>query len=178
MQAPPPTTPSVQPDAQERGFGGIFSKLMEEHAEALALLNEIFRSAGTEREALYWKLRVDLRNHEKSESLVLYAEIERHAGGHEIAAYHLRDATKLEVAIDALDALSVYDSGWGEAFSRLASLVRDHIEREESLVFPAALSLLGKFVTRQLRSRYLDAKLLVTKTDELGPERAKSGAEK
>jgi hypothetical protein len=59
-------------------------------------------------------------------------------------------ASELEATIAEIDALSIGSANWTSAFDRLARLVEQHVDREESDYFPKAQKALGKERTEEL----------------------------
>lgn len=142
-----------------KGLSGVFMHLMEEHGKVGALIKRV---AGSDDEAvrseLYPTIRRELRTHEAGELKVVYPALAEFPETSAIAAEHAREASELEAALAHLDTLSYRDAGWALAFERLAELVEQHVDREESEFFPKGQKALGDERAKQLQSRYEVAK--------------------
>lgn len=142
-----------------KGLDGVFMHLMEEHGKVGALIKRVARSDDEAlRSELYPTIRRELLAHEAGELKVVYPALAEFPETSAIAAAHAREASELEGAIAEVDALSFTDAGWAPAFERLAALVEQHVEREESEFFPKGQKVLGSERAKQLLSQFEAAK--------------------
>ena len=127
------------------GLTGVFMHLMEEHGKVGALIKRV---SSTEEDAvrarLYPTIRTELLGHERGELKVVYPALAEYPETAAIAAAHAHHASEIEAAIAELDALSFSSATWAPAFERLAQLVFEHVDQEESTYFPAAQKVLGE----------------------------------
>ena len=138
-----------------RGLDGVFKKLMEEHGEVTALILRVSMSSDASvRAELYPTIRQELLAHEQAELAVVYPELAEYPDTRNIAARHAAEASQLQLAIKALDALDYGDAGWSSGFERLADLVKKHVEEEEKEFFPKAQATIGEVRAKALESRY------------------------
>jgi hypothetical protein len=142
-----------------KGLSGVFLRLMEEHAKVGALIKRVAASSDDGvRSKLYATIRSELLAHETGELNAVYAVLAEYPELRDLEAEHSIQASDLQAAIAELDAISVGDAGWGPAFERLATLVQDHVDLEESRYFPIAQKVIGEERAQQLRHSYESAK--------------------
>jgi len=115
-------------------------------------------SDAEKRGELYPTIRSELLAHERGELNVVYPELERHPETSGIAGMHSEQASELQAAIAAVDALAYSDAGWRSAFERLVELVGEHVEQEESDFFPKAQKAIGDKKAEALLPRFEAAK--------------------
>jgi hemerythrin superfamily protein len=142
-----------------KGLTGVFKHLMEEHGKVGALLKRLKGSSDESlRAELYPTIRRELLAHEKGEVTAVYPVLAQYAETSGIAAEHQREADDLKAAIAAVDALSFGDSSWATTFERLATLVEQHVDEEESEFFPKAQEVIGEDQAKALLPRFEAAK--------------------
>ena len=139
-----------------KGLTGVFLHLMEEHAKVSALIERVLATADDGvRSKLYPTIRSELLAHETGELNAVYGVLEEYPETLDIAAEHSIQASDMQAAIAELDAISVGDAAaWAAAFARLAAVVREHMETEESRYFPLAQKVIGEARAQQLRHSY------------------------
>ena len=142
-----------------KGLSGVFMHLMEEHGKVGALIRRVAMSDDEAvRSKLYPIIRSELLAHEAGELKVVYPALAEFPETSPITAAHARQASELEAAIAELDALSFGAAGWAPAFERLAQLVEEHVDREESEFFPKGQQVLGSERAEELLPAYEAAK--------------------
>jgi len=141
------------------GLRGVFLHLAEEHGEVGALLKQLRKSTDAqERRAHFPKVRAELLAHERAELAEVYPPLLNHDSTRELVVLHNQEATQLESAIRAVDAVDPGSEAWGLAFERLFALVQQHVEEEEKDFFPKAQAALGEEAAEALLPRYEAAK--------------------
>jgi Hemerythrin HHE cation binding domain len=134
-----------------KGLTGVFMHLMEEHGKVGALIKRVSMSSDvTVRSKLYPTIRSELMSHEKGELKVVYPALAEFPETAAIAAAHAHHASEIEAAIGDLDALPFDSASWAPAFERLAKLVDQHVDLEESNYFPQAQQVLGEERAKRL----------------------------
>ncbi len=146
-------------EAGFKGLTGVFMHLMEEHGKVDALIKRVGMSSDEAvRAKLYPTIRSELMAHEKGELKVVYPALAQYPETAAIASAHAHHASEIEAAIAELDALSFNSPSWPPAFERLARLVNEHVEQEESTYFPKAQQVLGEERAKQLLPAFEAAK--------------------
>ena len=141
------------------GLRGVFLHLAEEHGEVGALMKQLRKSTDVEaRRAHFRKIRAELLAHERAELAEVYPPLTHHDSTRELVVLHNQEATQLEAAIRAVDAVDPGSDAWGQAFERLFALVQQHVEEEEKDFFPKAQAAIGDEATEALLTRYEAAK--------------------
>jgi hemerythrin superfamily protein len=142
-----------------KGLTGVFMHLMEEHGKVGALIKHVAKSDDEAvRAELYPKIRRDLLAHEKGELRVVYPALANLPIASGIEMAHALEASELDLAIANVDALAFSDPAWRSTFQRLADLVEEHVEHEESDFFPQAQKALGEERANQLLPEFEAAK--------------------
>lgn len=145
--------------ASLKGLSGVFKRLMQEHGEVSALMKRVDSSSDEEvRRALYPTIRRELLSHEQGELKAVYPVLGQYSATSEIAAIHAHEASELDAAIEALDALDLAGEEWKPAFEHLFGVVKRHVEEEEGEFFPRAQETIGDAQAQALEGRYEAAK--------------------
>src|SRR5688572_5783073 len=109
--------------ARVKGLTGVFSKLVEQHREAAALLKRASMSQDPEKRHDLWRrIRVELLSHERAELREVYPAFQRHPELENIAQQHERLADELEASVRELDATDVSSDAWNPKLQRLIEL--------------------------------------------------------
>ncbi|HKO50370.1 MAG TPA: hemerythrin domain-containing protein [Polyangiaceae bacterium] len=141
------------------GLRGVFLHLAEEHGEVGAMMKLVSKSKDAQfRREHYSKIRIELLSHERAELAEVYPPLRQQDGTLELAVLHEQEATQIESAVGAVDALDPTTEAWGLAFARLFALVQQHVEEEERDFFPAAQAAIGEPAAEALLKRYEAAK--------------------
>jgi thioredoxin-like negative regulator of GroEL len=149
--------------ASLKGLTGVFKHLMQEHGEVSALIKRVTASSDSDvRRELYPTIREELLGHEKGELNAVYPVLAEYPETEPIAARHAREASELEAAIRAVDAVDFGAQAWEPAFEHLAALVKAHVDEEENEFFPAAQETIGEERARGLTARFEAAKTAAT----------------
>ena len=142
-----------------KGLTGVFMHLMEEHGKVGALIKRVSMSSDVAvRAKLFPTIRSELMAHEKGELKVVYPALAEFPETAAIASAHAHHASEIEAAIAELDALSFSSPSWPPAFERLAKLVDQHVEQEESNYFPKGQQVLGEDRAKRLLAAFEAAK--------------------
>ncbi|MGE0789439.1 MAG: hemerythrin domain-containing protein [Sandaracinaceae bacterium] len=141
------------------GLDGVFRTIVEQHGEALALLQrcKAANEAGKRREL--WKtVRSELLSHEKAELREVYPELAKHAETREIVAQHEREANELEEMIHKVDGTPVGTDTWHERIVELTAMVKQHADEEQNDFLPRAQAILGSDRAEALDRPFRQAK--------------------
>jgi hypothetical protein len=145
--------------AAVQGLNGVFRRLMEEHGKVMVLIRRVLATSDDGvRAKLYPTIRSELLIHENGELNAVYSVLGEYDETRDIAAAHTIEASDLQAALIELDAISIGEASWAPTFERLAQLVAEHIEAEESRYFPLAQKVIGEERAEQLVQAYESAK--------------------
>jgi hemerythrin superfamily protein len=145
--------------ASLKGLSGVFKRLMQEHGEVSAMMKRVDSSSDEQlRRALYPTIRRELLSHEQAEIKAVYPVLGQYSATSEFAELHAHEASELDAAIEALDALDLAGEEWKPAFEHLFGLVKRHVEEEEGEFFPKAQETIGDAQAQALEGRYEAAK--------------------
>jgi hemerythrin superfamily protein len=137
----------------------IVDLLLEDHAEAKALLDEINSSAPEKREELFWDLVPALVRHEVAEEMVVYPTIRSDApdGEHEVEP-RLKEQAEAEELLADMEQLDRASTEFAQKLKKLRDGVLEHAEAEEQNIFPLLRALEDVEQRAQLGARYEKAK--------------------
>lgn len=141
------------------GKGGIFKRLVEEHAEVSVLLDRISRTtdAETKRE-LFSHVRREVLAHSKAEEREFYAALRDNPRTRSLVETSLHEHGEIDELIDRLSATPISDPGWDGTFQRLASEIEAHVRREEGEVFEEATKIIDRGESRVIAARFRQRK--------------------
>jgi hypothetical protein len=141
--------------ARSDGLRGVFTKLAEQHREAIALLSHLENVSDLEKRRELWTvIRKALVSHERAEISEVYSVLMRYEATRGIASQHALEAGRLESTLDELDGLSFEDVSWEPKFQQLVLTLKGHIGREEDEFFPVGQEVLGEDTVKQLEDAY------------------------
>lgn len=141
------------------GKGGIFKRLIEEHAALSVLLARIQRSPDAElKRDLYALVRRELLAHTKAEEREFYSELRQRDGTRALAEGCLHEHDHLEELIDRLSATPVIDPSWDVKLAELSSALEAHTRREEHELFEEATKVIDRGEARRIERRFLQRK--------------------
>ncbi len=144
--------------ARGKGLRGVFTKLSEQHSEALSLLSRLqTMSDATKKRELWLDVRRQLLSHERAEIAVVYPALMLIDEANGIVSQHALEAGRIELAISELDFVSVEAPAWKPALARLAGMVKGHASEEETELFPRAQILLGEENSAALEAAFTEA---------------------
>jgi len=146
------------------GLRGVFLHLAEEHGEIKAMMKQVSKHQDPQgRLERYSKVRARLLSHERAELAAVYSPLADKAATCELVQLHRQEASELESAVRAVDALDAADQAWRFCFERLLALVERHADEEEKDFFLKAQSAIGEAAAEELRSSYESAKISAEK---------------
>ena len=141
------------------GLRGVFLHLAEEHGEVGALMKAVSKSHDAQfRREHYPKIRIELLSHERAELATVFPMLSHYDATRELVVLHNQEASQLEAAIAAVDALDASTPAWGDAFEHLFALVQQHVQEEEDSFFPKAQEMIGEEEAKALLPRFEAAK--------------------
>ena len=137
----------------------IVDLLLEDHAEARRLLDQICSAASHEREDLFWALVPALVQHEVAEEVVIYPTIRSEApdGEHEVEP-RLKEQSEAEGLLAEMEKLDRTSAEFAQKLEKLSDGVLQHAEAEEQNIFPLLQALEDAEQRAQLGMRYEKAK--------------------
>jgi iron-sulfur cluster repair protein YtfE (RIC family) len=115
--------------------------LREMHVEAKTTFQQIEQASPEERGALWAKLRPELRVHEQLEELFVYDPVAREVGGRDevLTAWeeeHHNQVDEAEKLMSEIGRLEPRDAQWLARVKALRHLLEQHIQKEETEVWP------------------------------------------
>jgi hemerythrin superfamily protein len=141
------------------GKGGIFKRLIEEHAAISVLLARIQKSSDPDlKRDLYALVRRELLAHTKAEEREFYSELRQHDRTRTLSEVNLREHEHLEDLIDRLSATPVIDPSWDVKLAELSSAIEAHVQREEHELFEEATKIIDRGEARRIERRFLQRK--------------------
>lgn len=143
-----------------KGDVGILKTLEGEHTEVSTLMDDILSSDSPESEAEkhYPTLRKKLLMHARAEQRVLYSACERFDDTAEMIPDSRAEHQEIEQLLGELDSMPVDAPAWMERFSILQKTVAEHVEDEETVLFPRCKDDFESDQLRELDDDYKHAK--------------------
>lgn len=153
---PEATAAAASSDPKPEELPGVFGVLVREHQEALAITERISAAEDPSKRADLWdELRACLLAHERGEQQEVFKVVENYPDLAHVLSEHGGLGDRLLALIAQLESLPLVDVEWPNPFSRLATTLRQHIEREERELFPLTLASVGVVRAEALRALYL-----------------------
>ena len=154
---------SIQARLPDRGpVSRLLETLIEQHDKVSRLLLRAEAAARPEERRDLWSdIRRELISHKVSESEVVCSALKQRPRGEGIALTHELDANDLENLVQEIDRTSPTDQRWSALVRKFAFRVRDHAEKEESVIIPLAKELLTASELEKMELDYLTAKARV-----------------
>src|SRR6185437_12737677 len=137
--------------ASQARLVGVFHTLAKQHADLTALVDQLARDP-TRHDALWPRLEIAVRSHERGELATVYSALDRHRPLKVLVREHAEEVKQLDAMIAELEALLPESREWQRLFASFAACVRSHVREEEREIFPVAQDALGS-----ARARALDA---------------------
>lgn len=149
-------------------MAGVFDVLGQDHAEVKQMLSELESgstagtSAGTtltERKKLAERLVIEESKHEAMEEMYFWPAVrEKVSGGDHLADTAIGQEDEGKQVLDKLDKLDAGDSEFEELLSSFIKAAREHIEFEETKVWPELRAVLSNEESAELGSKIADGK--------------------
>jgi iron-sulfur cluster repair protein YtfE (RIC family) len=134
--------------------------LERDHRQFTHLFAEIRKADGQDRRRLVAQVAADLRLHMAVEESIVYPLIEDQVGaGHEVVEEAKTDHDEARRALADVERLASGQPGFGGALAKLEAEIAQHVEEEETAVFPELREAATPDVLERLGERVAGAKV-------------------
>jgi hemerythrin superfamily protein len=117
--------------------GDIVDILLAQHAEVLAVLDEVRKGSGEQRAGAFSRLQALLHTHERGEQEVVHPVTRGVVEDPEIVADRVREEQQADLALAELRGLDLDSAAFDERFREFRDAVIAHAGWEERVEFPA-----------------------------------------
>ena len=138
-----------------------FQLLSKDHQAVNEVFEKIGRAgktAGKTRHQLFEKLRQELEIHTQIEEKIFYPEMKKHAGTKDLVGHALEEHDEVKQMLRDLAKLDPQSEEWTDMMLELKEAVQEHVEEEESKMFPAARRELDEARLQELGKRMQEMK--------------------
>ena len=145
----------------DRARRGIFARLIHEHRQVTAMMEQIEASAydaSVDRDARFAALAKELVVHARAEDQVLYATLELYESTSHLVRVGREEHSLVEHLIGQLGELREHDEQWMAKFQVLQDVVERHIEDEEDDAFDLAADIIDRGQAEEMLEEYEEAR--------------------
>jgi hemerythrin-like domain-containing protein len=146
----------------DRARQGIFARLIEDHRQVTAMMEQIEATADDsafDTDSLFEELRKEILVHSLAEDEVVYDALARYRS----TAHMIRIAREqhglVEYVLTDLDRVPADDPRWKAKFQVLEDLIEHHIDEEENDLFELAADVLDRGQSDELVEDFEDARV-------------------
>ena len=133
-----------------------FQLLVKDHRSVDEIFEKIGRAGTTAektRHQLFEKLRGELELHSQIEEKIFYPEMKKHAATKGFIGEALEEHAEVKQMLREIRKLSPRSDEWTARILELKEAVQQHVEEEESKIFPAARNALDEDRLQELGRR-------------------------
>ena len=139
----------------------VYQILMQDHRTVEQMFIEIEQTDDREverRQRLFGKLRTALEGHTLVEENLFYPEIDKYLASIELVAEAFEEHAEFEYTRQQISELPTNKADWLEMIRELEAAVREHVQKEEGKMFPAARKELDESRAEKLGWQILEMK--------------------
>lgn len=139
----------------------VYQILMQDHRTVEQMFIEIEQTDDREverRQRLFGKLRTALEGHTLVEENLFYPEIDKYPAIRELVAEAFDEHAEFEHTLQQISELPTNKADWLEMIRELEAAVREHVQKEEGKMFPAARKELDESRAEKLGWQILEMK--------------------
>jgi len=139
----------------------IYDVLQEDHETASELLASLLESAGQgekQRASLFHELQIELELHTAAEEKVFYAALQSAEETAERIPEAIEEHREVLELLEELAVMAKNTTEWLEKLSDLQDAVEQHVDEEESELFPVAHEILSDEQAEELGERMVAEK--------------------
>lgn len=139
----------------------LLDVLHDDHAVVERLFSDILRTSSADkarRQELFQALREAFVKHSHAEEKVFYPTLRDKKPSHDLIEHGLDEHHEVESLFDKMTAIPADSDDWIDTLETIHAKIKDHVEEEETGVFPKARQLLGEGELNQMTERFLRTK--------------------
>ncbi len=122
----------------------LYQLIRQDHQKIKRLFERLAQSdrGSPSQMRLFAELKHDLELHAELEEQHFYPALQRHDEAKDLVEEALEEHDEVKEALEDLDRRNKEDESWAERIAELQEDVEDHVEEEETEIFPVAQKLL------------------------------------
>lgn len=139
----------------------LLDVLHDDHAVVERLFADILRTSSADkarREALFLALKEAVLKHAHAEETVFYPTLRDKKPAHDMVEHGLDEHHQVEMLLQRIEGIPADSDDWLDTLETIHAKIKDHVEEEESDIFPKARQLLGEGELSQMTGRFLRSK--------------------
>jgi len=139
----------------------VLDVLHDDHAVVERLFSDILRTSSADkarREELFHALKEAFIKHSHAEEKVFYPTLRDKKPSHDLIEHGLDEHHYVEKLFSKIDTIPADSDDWLDTLETIHAKIKDHVEEEETDVFPKARQLLGEGELNQMTERFLRTK--------------------
>jgi len=152
----------------------IFDVLKKDHDEVKEILDKIdkdIRGDGGQCKALFDQLKPMVLAHSRAEEEVFYSVLEEHDQTEDLAEHAEDEHAEIEEMLEQMDEDDPGEASWRMVFEQMASVLRHHVQLEESEMFRKAREVLGEQDLQAMGDAFLQRKQRVLSGEQEAHQR-------
>lgn len=139
----------------------VLDVLHDDHAVVERLFSDILQTSSANkarRQELFHALREAFIKHSHAEEKVFYPTLRDKKPSHDLVEHGLDEHHEVEAMLAKVESIPADSDDWIDAVEALHAKIKDHVEEEETGIFPKARQLLGEGELNQMTGRFLRTK--------------------
>jgi len=122
----------------------LFQLIRQDHLKARRLFERLAETSGgtQSRPRLFAELKHELKLHAEVEEMYFYSALQSHHEAQDLIEEALEEHSDVKEALEALDHADKESDSWTDLLEELQEDVEQHVEEEETEIFPLAQKLL------------------------------------
>jgi hemerythrin superfamily protein len=139
----------------------VLEVLKDDHATVERLFSTILSTSSADRarrEELFHALKEAIIKHAHAEEKVFYPPLRDKQQAHDIVEHGLDEHHTVETLLQRMDGIPADSDDWVDTLESIHEKIKDHVEEEESEIFPKAEQLLGDQELDRMTDSFLKTK--------------------
>lgn len=139
----------------------VLEVLKDDHATVERLFTNTLSTSSADRarrEKLFHALKEAIIKHAHAEEKVFYPPLRDKPQAHDIIEHGLDEHHTVERLLQKMDGIPADSDDWVDTLESIHEKIKDHVEEEESEIFPKAEQLLGDQELDRMTDNFLKTK--------------------
>lgn len=133
----------------------IFAALIEKHDYQRQLCAALEKESDfAQRQAIFQRLKLELRAHEAAEERHLYVPVMQHDEGLDLSRHAITEHHEVDELLEIMEDDGVSEEKWESTCVTLLEKVRHHLDEEENKFFKQARTILDDELQQRLGTLY------------------------
>lgn len=133
----------------------IFAALIEQHEYQRKLCDDLEQESNfAKRQAVFGRLKLELRAHEAAEERHLYVPVMQHDEGLDLSRHAITEHHEIDEMLTTMEDGRISQATWEKTCADLIEQVRHHLQEEENKFFKQARTILDDDLQQRLGTLY------------------------